>query len=279
MSASRTDAPVRPRLPGKQVWGLLLLTLLSACSSVEDKRIRELLHEKGFGTRAQGVAPTENYIAGGDVVQFLLDPIAQMTPGAEMLSLLSVPQPIGIDGTLLVPYIGPIPVLGLTEAELAAMVMEQLQVTFKFKVKLLARVVVNAGKSIYVFGEAGPRRVPLLKPDLTLIDFMTTISWSVLANLGRIRVTRPDAENPLQIEINMREMIDTGITKYNIRLQENDFIYVPPTFFGSITRFLQKLLEPLRVIVASLFGLATVELTYDVLTNRSSSARGGGFYF
>ncbi len=279
MSASRTDLPARPRLPGKHVWGLLLLALLAACSSVEDKRIRELLHEKGFGTRAQGVAPTENYIAGGDVVQFLIDPIAQLTPGAEMLSLLSFAQPIGIDGTLLVPYIGPIPVLGLTEAELAALVMEQLQVTFKFPVKLLARIVVNAGKSIYVFGEAGPRRVPLTKPDITLIDFMTSISWSVLANLGRIRVTRPDAENPLQIEINLREMIDTGITKYNIRLQENDFIYVPPTFFGSITRFLQKLLEPLRVVVTSLFGLAQVEYTYDYLINRNSGAGGGGFYF
>lgn len=251
---------------------------LLGCTSVEDKRLAEMLHEHGFGTRAQGVATVENYVAGGDYVQFLVDPLALLTPGAEMLNLLSVVQPTGIDGTLLIPYIGPTYVLGLTEAELGALVTEQLQATFTFPVKIQARIVNNLGKSIYVFGEALARRVPLLKPDLTIIDLMTTIGWTRLANLGRIRVTRPDAQNPFQVEINLREMIDTGFTTYNIRLQENDFVYVPPTFFGALTRFLEKLLEPLRVVVASLFGLASVELTYDVLTNRSGIYR-GGFYF
>lgn len=258
---------------------LLAVFGLAACTSVEDKRIRELLHEKGFGTRAQGVAPTENYVAGGDFVQFLVDPMAQFTPGAEMLGLLTVVQPIGIDGTLMIPYIGPVYVLGLTEAQLGALVSEELQRTFVFPVKLHARIVVNAGKSIYAFGETLVRRIPLVKPDLTLIDLMTTIGWTRLANLGRLRVTRPDAQNPLQIEVNLREMIDTGNTTYNIRLQENDFIYIPPTFFGALTRFLEKLLEPLRVVVASMFGLANVEFTYDVLTNQSSVYRGGGYFF
>src|SRR5690606_7903445 len=100
-----------------------------------------LLHEKGFGTRAQGVAPTENYVAGGDYVQFVIDPIAQLTPGAEMLGLLAVPQPVAIDGTLLIPYIGPVYVLGMTESQLGAMVAEELQRTFSFSVRLYARVV------------------------------------------------------------------------------------------------------------------------------------------
>jgi len=254
--------------------------LAAGCSTVEDKRLDQLLHERGFGTRAQGVATVENYVAGGDFVQFLVDPLAQLTPGAEMLTLLTVPQPVGIDGTVLIPYLGPTFVLGMTEAELAAMVAEQLMATFAFPVKLQARIIGNLGKTIYVFGEAGPRRVPLLKPDLTIVDLMTGfVAWTRLANLGRIRVTRPDAQNPFQVEINLREMIETGNTTYNIRLQENDFVYVPPTFFGALTRFLEKLLEPLRVVVASLFGVASVQFTYDVLTNSNGIYGGRGFYF
>ncbi|MEZ5965817.1 MAG: hypothetical protein R3F56_18420 [Planctomycetota bacterium] len=259
--------------------GLLWCVLASACTSVEDKRLAEILNEKGFGTRAQGVATTENYVAGGDLVQFLVDPLAQLTPGAEMLSLLTVSQPVGIDGTLMIPYLGPTYVLGLTEAALGALVSERLQSIFTFPVKVQARIF-GAGKTIYLYGEFGPvHRFPVVKPDITILELISTTGWSTLANLGRIRVTRPDAQNPFQVEINLREMIETGNTTYNIRLQENDFVYMPPTFFGALTRFLQKLLEPLRVVVASLFGLASVQFTYDTLTNSNGIYYGRGGYF
>ena len=43
-----------PRWGGRLV--LVLLAALCSCGSFEDKRIRELLHEKGFGSRAHGDA-------------------------------------------------------------------------------------------------------------------------------------------------------------------------------------------------------------------------------
>ncbi len=260
-----------------QAMAMLVLVALCACTSVEDQRLRGLLHERGFGTRAQGIATKENYVAGGDVVQFIVDPTAQLTPGAEMLQLLAVPQATGLDGTILLPYIGPVYILGRTEAELAGIVSEQLEKTFTFPVRLHARIF-DRGKDIYAFGETAARgRFDFIFPDLTLLEFVTRIGWTPLANLGRVRVIRPDAQNPLVIEVNLREMIETGNMTYNIRLQENDLIIVPPTFFGALTRFIQKLLEPLRVIVQAMFGLASVELTYDVLTNSNSVY--GGFRF
>ncbi len=51
-----------------------LLGMLAACGSYEDKRIRELLPEKGFGARASGDATVENYVGGRDIIQFLLPP-------------------------------------------------------------------------------------------------------------------------------------------------------------------------------------------------------------
>ena len=54
----------------------LAVGALAACGSFEDKRIRELMPEKGFGTRAAGDAAAENYIGGRDLIQFLLPPTA-----------------------------------------------------------------------------------------------------------------------------------------------------------------------------------------------------------
>lgn len=273
----------RPRITARARWraaaSALAVVLFAGCAQIEEKRIAELLHEKGFGTRAQGVATLENYVAGGDLVQFLLDPIAAMQPGAEMLALLSTVQPVGIDGTIVVPYVGSMRVLGMTEAALGAMVTDLLQRNYQFPIKVQARVVVNGGKGFYTFGEVGRRgRWIYPKPDLTLFEAMTMIGWTPLANLGRVRLIRPDAENPLIVEVNLREMILTGIMRYNLRLQENDIIYVPPTFFGALTRFVEKLLQPLRVVVQAMLGFTTLEYTYDVLTGNSPLLN-SRFYF
>ncbi len=67
------------------ILGLILALVVTSCTFVEEKRIRELLNEKGFGTRAEGVAPLTNYITGGDGVLFYLDQTAYMVPDAERL--------------------------------------------------------------------------------------------------------------------------------------------------------------------------------------------------
>lgn len=269
--------PTRLRRAAARVLAVFAALVLAACSSVEDQRIANLLHERGFGSRAQGVAPAENYVAGGDMIQFVVDPTAQLTPGAEMLTLLTVPQVTGIDGTILLPYLGTVYVLGKTERELASMVTEQLEKIFTFPIRLHARIF-DRGKDIYVFGETVMRgRIDFFFSDVTLLDFVSRVGWTQLANLGRVRLVRPDAQNPLIVEVNLREMIETGYTTYNLRLQENDIIIVPPTFFGALTRFVQKLLEPLRVVVQAMFGLASVEVTYDILTNRNNIYGGFGF--
>ena len=72
---------------------------LASCTNYEEKRIQQLLNEKGFGTRAEGNATAENYLAGGDGVVFLISPGVLMSPGAERLVVLSQVQRIGIDGT------------------------------------------------------------------------------------------------------------------------------------------------------------------------------------
>jgi len=236
-----------------------------SCTSVEPNRIRQLLNEKGFGTRAQGVATLENYVAGGDGVVFVVDPTVLVSPGAEQLAVLTQAQQVGLDGTIFIPYVGPVLVLGLTEAELKAMVQERLQAFFNFEVNISPRIV-NLGKAIYAFGEVIRKgRIPFTKPDVTVMEAIATVFPTPSANLGRVRLVRPDAENPLVVEINFREMIMTGNTTYNILLRENDIIYIPPTWLGAIGRFIEKLLSPLGSVVQAAFGFASIRYSYDVL--------------
>jgi protein involved in polysaccharide export with SLBB domain len=245
--------------------------MLAGCTSIEDKRIQQLLIDKGFGTRAEGVATLENHVAGADRVRFIIDPTIYLQPGAEQLYLLTQEQALSLDGTILVPYVGRLPILGLTERELTALVTEQLQTFFTFPIRLQARIT-DAGKAIYMFGEVDQQAhyVPLTSADMTLIELVARAPLTKLANLGRVNLIRPDAEHPLTLVVNFREMIVTGNTTYNLRLQPNDIIYIPPTVLGHITRLVEKLLTPLAVAVDTLLGAASIRYSYDVVSGNAT---------
>lgn len=249
---------------------LALFGCLTACGSFEEVRIRQLMHEKGFGTRANGDATRENYVGGLDSIQFLLPPEALLQTGAERLAELTVPQPVGVDGTIFVPFVGPVYVLGKTEAELGALVTAQLRTVLTFDLQVQARIGLGS-KIFYAIGEV-QRKGPLpMQTDLTLMDAMFTSGWSPLANLGRVYLIRPDAENPLVIDVNFREMLTTGDMKPNFQMRERDILYVPPTFLGLIARLLQRLLEPVGLAVRTVLGVAQFRSAYDVATGQQES--------
>lgn len=261
MTRSRPSLSLRLRA----LLGLCLCLVATACGAYEEKRIRELLHEKGFGTRAEGEATIRNYVGGLDSVQFLLGPGAVQVEGAERIVELTQKQPVAIDGTISVPYVGPVYVLGLTEVELTNHVASQLRSRFKSDFGLQARIV-ESNKVFYSIGEVRRKGPQAMTTDLTFWHAMFLVGWSDLANLGRVYLIRPDAENPLVIDINFREMLTTGYTAANIRMHENDLIYVPPTFLGLIARLLQRVLEPVGLAVRTMLGMAQIRSSYDVVT-------------
>mgnify|MGYP000848338758 CR=1 FL=1 len=250
---------------------LLVLAGLCGCGSYEDKRIRELFQEKGFGARADGDATRTNYLGGRDRVQFLMSPLARANPAYPRLAELGVLQPIAIDGTIFVPYVGPVYVLGKTEAEAAAIVAAQLRAYgIAEELGLQARFVVTE-KWIYAVGETNRKGPVVMQTDLTFWDAMFTVGWTPLANLGRVYLIRPDAEHPLVVDINFREMITTGLTVGNVAMRERDVIYVPPTFLGLLARLLQRLLEPVGLAVRTVIGAAQAQTAFEVLSGDRDS--------
>jgi hypothetical protein len=245
----------------------LLLPCLASCGGYEDARIRQLMHEKGFGTRAQGDATIENYLTGGDAVQFLVSPIAYSMPDAEKLFMLTLPQAPSIDGTILLPYVGPVYVLGMTERELATLVKNQYRPIFKFEIDVQARII-NYGKVIYAFGETlvrGPQM--LAQADMTLFQAVSRVGWTSLANVGRVYLIRPDAENPLVMVMNLREMVTTGLTATNFPVRENDIIYIPPTLLGVLARMIERLLQPVALAVQTVLGLSQIRWAWYTTTS------------
>jgi protein involved in polysaccharide export with SLBB domain len=259
---------------------LTVLAMLAACGSYEDKRIREMLPEKGFGSRASGDATVENYVGGRDVIQFLVPPTVLTQPNLARLAELTAPQSVAIDGTIFVPYVGPVAVLGKTEAEAAALVNSQLRAAgIALDLDIQARIVQLSSfsqKWFYAYGEVGLRGQVPLETDLTFWDAMNTCGWTPLANLGRVYLIKPDAEHPLVMEINFREMIMSGRTSANVPIRERDVIVVPPTFLGLIARLLQRLLEPIGLAVQTVLGIAQAQFAYDTIRGE---APGNALFF
>lgn len=267
-TAARSAARWRSALLG--LLGCLLLGL-GGCGTYEDQRIREMMVEKGFGTRADGDATHENYVNGRDWVQFLVPPEAMVFPGYERLGELTAVQPVRIDGTIHVPYVGPVYVLGMTEKELSALVKAQLRLA-GLDAELDIQGVIQPGRTkfFYAIGETLAKGPVELVADMRLWDAMFTAKWTPLANLGRVYLIRPDAEHPLVVDINFREMLMSGYTGSNFPIREHDVIYVPPTFLGLVARLLERLLQPVGLAVRTMLGAAQITTAYDVLSGRSN---------
>lgn len=270
-----TPDPIPRHRPFHLLLALVGLVLAS-CGGIEDKRLRELLAEKGFGSRADGNATFVNYVAGGDGVIFDLNPQLTQVPTAERLFVLARPQQVGIDGTIYVPYVGSVQVLGLTEQQITALVRGLLEPLFAFEVSMNARII-DRGKAFYAFGEVGRRgRHTMTKGDLTVLEVVATLGWTPLANLGRVRVVYPDAQQPLVAVVNLREIVMTGYTTWNLPVYNNTIIYIPPTILGGIARFIERILSPLRAGVGALLGLAQIRTSYEVLQGNQA---GGNLFF
>ncbi len=248
-----------------------LFGLLAACGTVPSKEVQELLVQQGFGRRAEGDAHVENYAMVGSMVQFIPTNMDLLTKPAyaEIGLILSAAQPVGIDGTVYLPLVGPTLIIGLTESQIGALVTEKLQAYYSTDpdtFRIDARIINQPAQAVFIFGAMGRFKLPLVQYE-TMLDLYVALPDLGLANIGKFRLIRPDPQNPLIVSINIRDMILYGNTTYNLRLRENDIIYVPATLLGQISLFLKRLLQPISVVVDSLFRFNSLRWNWQSLTS------------
>ncbi len=249
--------------------GLLLLASLApltpGCSSLEDKRVFQILNRSGFGHHYQGDATEENYAAVGDQV-LVTDPL-----NAEFLT--SPPQPVDIDGTIEMPEIGSVHVAGLTEGEIAALLTGLYRPYFD-DMRISVRIKTQS-KWFFVFGEVAKEgRQPLAavgSGDVTVLEAaMLAGPNKVTSNLSRVKLVRGDPVDPLIVVVDLERLLRTGDTTYNIRIRENDIIVVPPTLIGALGNALTQLVYPVTQVVGALVGVLSAVTYYQTyLINRT----------
>lgn len=259
--------------PKRSLLLLALLALAGGCSSVrENLEIEQLLVPPGggFGRRARGDAQAENYAAFGDTVYINLDPAMLGYAAAdEQLALLTMQaQPVAIDGTIWVPMVGRLVVEGLTERQIESLIEQRLSTFYRIRVDLTVRILNTGGKVFFVYGEVTVKGLQFLtRGDLTLLDVIAIARPTPVANLGKVRVIRSDPKRPLTILCNVREHVEKGFSSHNINIKEDDIIYVPPTFLGTLGNFLARLVYPFQSLIQTLFGVASLGWSYRWLSD------------
>lgn len=226
---------------------LYLLPLLAGCYGSPDKRILQYLNTDGFGERYTGNAEEENWIDIGDRINY----VDTLNPDVN-----GVGERVDIDGTIFLPEVGAVHVAGRTRSEIEALLTKKLapyytQTDIQVQIDTLANP-----KVYYIFGEvqtAGPGGAVPHPGDLTIFQaVMRATPDTVKANLGRVRLIRADPRDPLVFTINVGEILRSGDSTYNIRVQENDIIVVPPTLMAQVGYFLTDLITPFTQVIGQI---------------------------
>lgn len=246
------------RLPGP--WAPISLLLLLAggevsCRSVEDKRVYQYLNHSGFGRRYQGNATEENFAS--------IDDLVSVTDAIHPEYLTLPAQPVDIDGTIDLTEIGSVHVAGLTEGEIESLLTEKYKPYFE-DLRIHVRIR-SQGKFYFAFGEVALEGPQPFRGDLTLLDaVLKSRPNPITANLSRVRIVRGDPVDPFVLVVDLERILETGDTTYNIRIQENDILVVPPTTIGAIGNALTQLVWPVTQIVGTVTGILTSVTAYRI---------------
>jgi len=254
----------RPR-PALRV--LLLVWLagaLTGCSAtLDDKRVLQYLNQAGFGKRYHGQAQDQNYVSIGDTIQFF-DAFNPDVKGTQV---------VDIDGTILVPEAGSVYVAGFTRSELESYLTQKLSAYYvDTDVKVNIR---TGGKKVYyVMGQVGRAGPFPYTGDITLFEaVMLANPTSFGANVGRVRLIRPDPRDPIVITADLSELWESGDSAYNIQVHEYDIVYVPPTLLQSVADFLSGLFVPitsvLRTFWLTIFAIDDPEIFFRGRRNQN----------
>lgn len=231
----------RRPFPARALAALLCLAL-AGCASYPDKRQLQYLNTQGFGKRYTGNAEEENYITIGDTLQ---------VTDAFNEGELGLSADVDIDGTVLLPELGAVPVAGLTRSEIESLLMERYSAYYDL---LDIRVKIKtAGKKYWIFGEVNQIGGQPFPGDLTVFEALVDAQpIRETANLGRVRLIRPDPNDQLVLVLDLSEMMESGDSTFNVHVQENDIIFVPATLLAQFGYFLDTLLFPVKLVLTGL---------------------------
>ena len=153
------------------------------------------------------------------------------------------------DGKISLPLIGDVFAEGLTPEELAAELTEKLS---KYVKNPSVSVIVTGfnSKKVYVIGEVFDQGAYPYTGTTSVFEAVEEAgSFTRRASLGRVILVRGDLENPMVIDINLKEVVKRGIKAKDLNLQPGDIVYVPPNGFAKAGYAVEQILFPFMPIL------------------------------
>jgi len=153
---------------------------------------------------------------------------------------LTLSRKIDIDGTVLLPEVGALPVAGFTSSELEKLLTEKWSPYFP-NLDIHVRIqFADRGVPYFIYGEVkapGERR---LKADTTVFEaVMAAGPQESRADLAHVRIFRADSREGFVVDL--ARMQRTGDSSSNLALQECDIIFVPPTLAARVAISLERI--------------------------------------
>lgn len=186
--------------------------------------------------------------------------------------------PVGIDGKLRIPLLGPIDAEGLTLDELAEILIIEFEPIVQ-RPLVTADLAAPRPARIAIYGEianpgsyALPSQGVLFSPLSEVVRGAGGITQA--ADVRRIQLVRMVGDTPRELEVDLFDLLAQGNLSRDIRLRDGDRIFIPTTQAYSPTE--SRLLTVSTVAGDATLGAAEVAVVGEVNRPGTYTAAGGG---
>jgi len=230
----------------------LAVLLLAGCATPQNYRLFQTFDQND--QRVDGVTPISEAVYQSDLafewkiqkgdrveVQLQTQPLSDYSPVGNVQAQEREPRSIGrtgtsgtgvdgllvaADGSIRLPLIGNVSVLGLTENQAA----EQINQAYKQYYRRAHVHVRILNHKVFVLGEVKGTQVnpiPMTSSGMTLIEAIARAGdITDYADRANIKIIRNDLRNPVIRNVDLTRI--ENIAQVSMLLQPNDIIYVPP---------------------------------------------------
>lgn len=152
---------------------------------------------------------------------------------------------VGPEGHIQYNWCGDVKAEGLTKEELKAELTERLKEYVRYPEVSVAIVQYNS-KAVYVIGAVGnPGKYPMKGDHIDLRDALVLAGLpNDVSALHRARIVRETEDGPIDIDVNLKDLLYKGELDKNYQLEPGDIVYVPMSRFVKTSQVMSQTLGP-----------------------------------
>jgi polysaccharide export outer membrane protein len=181
---------------------------------------------------------TGSYAAQKSSSQYKLQPTDVLTITVHGHPDLTTKTRVTSDGYISFPLLDKVSVAGITVQELEEKLKQLLEKDYLVKAEVLVFIEEYHPRQVSVIGEVNlPGKYSMsTEKDMTLLEAIAMGGgFTKDADINRVKVIRMEGGEKKTIDINVKDITERGLKDKDITLAPDDVVFVPKSFFFSIT--------------------------------------------